>query len=93
MVIDGGVEGWDRYKDLTTDKNSKQWRIKLYSDWYVHYGKKINPDAPEEFVSHGKTSVAVYLLTLAKSKQAAIDSFIQKFEMIFHYLKRVKVNY
>ena len=33
LVMDGGVEGWDRYKDLTTEKDRKQWRIKLYSDW------------------------------------------------------------
>ena len=78
LVIDGGVEGWDRYKDLTTDKDRKQWRIKLYSDWYINYRKK-DPNAPEEFISHGNTSVDVYLFTLAKSKQAAIDSFIQKF--------------
>ena len=93
LVIDGGVEGWDRYKDLTTDKDRKQWRIKLYSDWYVHYRKK-DPNAPEKFVSHGKTSVDLF--TLAKSKQAAIDSFIQKCEnyiSLFEAYKSILLKY
>ena len=40
-IIDGGVEGWDRYNALKTDKERKQWRIKQYSEWYTSYGKPV----------------------------------------------------
>ena len=39
-IIDGGVEGWDRYNALKTDKERKQWRIKQYSEWYTSYGEE-----------------------------------------------------
>ena len=34
VIIDGGVEGWDRYNALKTDKDRKQWRIKLFGMVY-----------------------------------------------------------
>ena len=52
-VIEGGVEGWDKYKALSTTESKNRWLIKVYSDWYVAYGKtdktnKINPDTKSQ---------------------------------------------
>ena len=85
-IIDGGVEGWDRYNALKTDKDRKQWRIKQYQGWYTSYGKPVEkkPVDDDKHVTiknftESSRSIDVYLYILAKSKQATIDSFIQKF--------------
>ena len=29
------IDGWDKYKDLETDEDTKSWRIKKYYERYI----------------------------------------------------------
>lgn len=66
--------GWDTYKDLKTDEARKQWRIKLYSEWFVKYGKPSANDPNFSF-----SSIDIRLYVLCKAKQANIEQFIKYF--------------
>ena len=75
-VIEGGVEGWDYYKRLTTPETKKRWLIKTYADWYVSYGKK---DKTNDINPNTIIAIDLRLFILSKAKQESIDAFIKYF--------------
>jgi len=59
-------------------KQEKKWRIKLYSNWYLNYGK---PDIENKLDILGGSSMTsdLRMFILSKSKQKNIDDFISLF--------------
>lgn len=79
IVIEGGVEGWDKYAELADKDGREDWRIKQFTSWYQAYGKKDEEGYEEDQSARKKIGVDLRLYILCKAKLASINSFINFF--------------